>query len=116
MFGKHSDNGYTEVLPGIKIKTLNYGQNTLMTEFLLKKDSILTEHSHINEQTGYLVSGKIKLYIDNRSKIIVPGDSWSVPSNSKHKAEILEDSVAIEVFSPARDDYKRYVNREDIEE
>jgi len=104
MFGRHSDNGYAEVLPGIKIKTLNYGKNTLMTEFLLKKDSILTEHLHPNEQTGYLVSGKIKLYIDNRSKIIMPGDSWSVPSNSKHKAEILEDSVAIEVFSPARDD------------
>ena len=87
-----------------------------MTEFLLKKDSILTEHSHINEQTGYLVSGKIKLYINNRLKIIMPGDSWSVPSNSKHKGEILEDSVAIEVFSPVRDDYKRYMNREDIEE
>jgi quercetin dioxygenase-like cupin family protein len=46
----------------------------------------------------------------------MPGDNWSVPSNSKHKAEIIEDSVAIEVFSPARDDYKRYVNGEDIEE
>ena len=115
MFGKHSDTGYIEVLPGIKIKTLNYGHNTLMTEFLLKKDSILTEHSHVQEQTGYLVSGKIKLHIENRSRTIMPGDSWCVPSNSKHKAEIIEDSVAIEIFSPARDDYRRYVNEEEIE-
>jgi hypothetical protein len=49
MFGKHSENGYTEVLPGIKIKTLNYGHTTLLTEFLLKKDSILIEHAHVQE-------------------------------------------------------------------
>ena len=116
MFGKHSDNGYVEVLPGIKIKTINYGQNSLMTEFLLKKDSILIEHSHPQEQTGYLVHGKIKLYVGTGSRIILPGDSWSVPSNSKHRAEIIEDSLAIEVFSPTREDYIKYVNREDIEE
>jgi len=32
----------------------------------------------------------------------------------KHKAEILEDSVAIEVFSPLREDYLIYENEEDI--
>jgi len=55
------------------------------------------------------------LHIENRSRTIMPGDSWCVPSNSKYKAEIIEDSVAIEVFSPARDDYRRYVNKEEKE-
>jgi quercetin dioxygenase-like cupin family protein len=114
MFGKKSDNGYTEVLSGIKIKTLNYGKDTLMTEFLLKKDSILSEHSHVNEQTGYLVKGKIKLYINKSTRVINPGDSWNIPPNIKHKAEIIEDSTAIEVFSPGRDDYMKYINTEDI--
>jgi quercetin dioxygenase-like cupin family protein len=116
MFGRHSDTGYIEILPGIKIKTLNYGKNSLMTEFLLKKDSLLVEHTHMQEQTGYLISGKIKLYIANRSRTIMPGDSWSVPSNSKHKAEIIEDSVAIEIFSPCRENYIKFLNRDDTEE
>ncbi len=34
-----------------------------------------------------------------------PGDSWNVPANIEHGAEILADSVAIEVFSPVREDY-----------
>ena len=34
-----------------------------------------------------------------------PGDSWSIPGNAKHGAEIKEDSVALEVFSPVRADY-----------
>jgi quercetin dioxygenase-like cupin family protein len=32
------------------------------------------------------------------------GDSWCIPGGMEHGAEILEDSVAIEVFSPVRDD------------
>ncbi len=116
MIGKKTDHGYEEVLPGIKIKTINYGENTLMTEFILKKDSVLVEHAHINEQTGYLVKGKIKLFINGKPEIINPGDSWNIPSNIMHKAEIIENSIAIEVFSPARTDYIKYVNQNDIME
>jgi len=114
MFGINSDKGYTEMLKGIKIKTIVYGKNTLMSEFIMEKNSLLIEHSHINEQTGYLVHGKIKLWINGVSRIISPGDSWNISSNEKHKAEIIEDSLAIEIFSPKRDDYLKYVNKEDI--
>jgi quercetin dioxygenase-like cupin family protein len=34
-----------------------------------------------------------------------PGDSWCIPGGAEHSAQILEDTVAIEVFSPVRDDY-----------
>lgn len=115
MFGKKSDNGYTEVLPGIKIKTLCYGDQTLMTEFMLTKDALLPEHSHENEQIGYLVSGQIKLFINDTARVINPGDSWNVPSNIKHRAEILENAVALEVFCPCRTDYLKYVFNPDIE-
>jgi len=64
MFSHHSPTGYEPLIPGIKIKTLCYGQSTLMAEFQLEKDSILPEHAHHYEQTGYLVQGKIRLYID----------------------------------------------------
>ena len=116
MFGIKSENGYTEALPGVKIKTISYGKNTLMTEFLLAKDSILNEHQHIHEQIGYLVSGKIKLYIGNSSRILTPGDSWNIPSNIPHKAEILENSVAVEVFTPCREEYLAYLNQADVVE
>lgn len=98
------------------MKTIAYGEKMLMTEFILAKDSELPEHAHIHEQIGYLVKGKIKLYINSKSKTIKPGDSWCIPSNVKHKAEILEDSVAIEIFNPYREEYNKYINKEDIEE
>jgi quercetin dioxygenase-like cupin family protein len=115
MFGTHSENGYARTLEGIAMKTLVYGEATLMTEFRLSKGASLPEHTHPHEQIGYLVQGRIKLFIDAKSKVLTAGDSWCVPSNAVHRAEILEDSVAIEVFSPARAEYKKYVRTEDID-
>ena len=113
MFGIASRNGYKEVISGISIKTLSYGENSLIVEFLLQKGASLPEHKHINEQTGYLVKGSIRLFIDGKSIVLHPGDSWTILSNVKHKAEIFEDSIAIEVFSPRREDYIKYENKED---
>ena len=105
MFQKHSKRGYTVVLAGIEQKTLVYGERTLMTEFLLKKGSLLPQHSHPYEQTGYLVSGRIRLSTGPEENDVMHGDSWCIPSDVDHSAEILEDSVAIEIFSPVREDY-----------
>jgi quercetin dioxygenase-like cupin family protein len=116
MFGKHSDSGFSEVLPGISIKTICRGSSTLMTEFHLKKDSLLSEHSHPNEQTGYLVKGRMKLYIDGVGRELLPGDSWCVAGGLPHRAEIFEDSVALEIFAPPREDYLKYMNPADIVE
>jgi quercetin dioxygenase-like cupin family protein len=115
MFGTHSENGYAQTLEGIAMKTLVYGEKTLMSEFRLSKGAALPEHSHSHEQTGYLVKGSIRLFIESKSKVLTTGDSWCVPSDAKHRAEILEDSIAIEVFSPARTEYETYALAEDID-
>ena len=105
MFRKHDDSGYSLPIPGIEQKTLVYGEKTLMTEFLLKKGSILPLHTHPHEQTGYLVKGRIRLSIDSKEYDAKPGDSWCIPGGVEHGAAIVEDAVAVEVFSPVREDY-----------
>jgi quercetin dioxygenase-like cupin family protein len=105
MFCKSCDDGYRTLAPGITIKTLTYGRNTLFTEFRLKAGCTLPHHSHPQEQTGYLVSGSIRLTIGDEVHEVGPGDSWNIPSDVSHGADIMEDSVAIEVFSPVREDY-----------
>lgn len=105
MFQKHNERGYSLPIPGIGQKTLVYGEKTLMAEFLLKKGSILPRHTHPHEQTGYLVKGRIRLSIDLGEYDVEPGDSWSIPGSVEHGAQILEDAIAVEVFSPVREDY-----------
>lgn len=105
MFSTKSKEGYINAVDGIKRKTLVYGEKTLMTEFLLEKGKILPAHSHPHEQIGYLVSGKIILFIGQDEYEVSPGDSWCIPGYIEHWAKIIENSVAVEVFAPVREDY-----------
>jgi quercetin dioxygenase-like cupin family protein len=63
VFYKANMDDYRQVLAGIRLKTLVYGEKTLFTEFRMESGSILPSHSHINEQTGYLVAGRLRLTI-----------------------------------------------------
>ena len=105
MFYKSNRDGYKQILPGIRIKTLVYGDKSLLSEFRMEQGSKLPFHAHPQEQTGYLISGRVRLTIGDEIFEVEPGDGWSVPGNVTHRAEILADSVAIEVFSPMREDY-----------
>ena len=105
MFSRRNEDNYKQALPGIKMKTLCHGDKTLMTEFIMDAGSILPLHSHPHEQTGYLVSGGIVLTIEEVRHEVAPGDSWCVAGNVEHGAEIVSDSVAVEVFSPVRVEY-----------
>lgn len=114
MVGIHSDNNFITIIDGISIKTLVHGELTLMSEFRLSAGSILPEHSHPHEQTGYLVSGRMTLAIGGRKFEMKSGDSWCIPSGVAHGAMVHEDSTAVEVFSPVREDYKAHLREEDL--
>ncbi|MBC2716877.1 MAG: cupin domain-containing protein [Desulfobacteraceae bacterium] len=105
MFNKNNINGYKSSLTGVKQKTLVYGEKTLMTEFLLEAGSQLPLHQHPHEQTGYLVKGRLHMVIGENEFIAEPGDSWCIGSNEYHGAEALDNSVAVEIFSPVREEY-----------
>ena len=105
MFYKANQSGFKEALPGIKLKTLVYGEKTLFTEFRMSAGALLPRHAHMHEQTGYLAEGKMRLTIGTQLFDVEKGDSWCIPGNMEHSAEILIDSIAVEVFSPVREEY-----------
>ncbi len=105
MFTKADANGYKSPLDKVKMKTLAYGEKTLLSEFKLEQGAVLPKHRHPHEQTGYLVSGRLDLTIADTTHRVLPGDSWCIPGNVYHEAFAHEQSVAIEVFSPVREDY-----------
>jgi len=105
MLEKCSREGFRQSLAGIRQKTLVHGDKTLMVVFLLQQGATLPLHSHPHEQTGYLVKGHMRLTIGTAVHEVLPGDSWCIPGDMLHGAEIVEDSEAVEVFSPPRKDY-----------
>ena len=105
MFVKSSKGRYKTPITGVNQKTLAHGEKTLMSEFVLRKGSVVPTHKHPNEQIGYLIKGKMILKIGSKEYEVEEGDSWCIEENIEHSAKALEDSVAIEVFSPPRKDY-----------
>lgn len=105
VFERSSKDGYWSPLEGIEQKTLVHGEHTLMVEFRLRKGTLLPLHSHPHEQSGYLVQGGMQLTIGTLSHEVLPGDSWCIPGGVSHGAKVSEDSVAVEVFSPVREEY-----------
>ena len=105
MYKQNNKSGYRNVLDKIHQKTLAYVDKTLIAELSMEQGADITQHSHPNQQTGYLVSGEVALTIGDETHQIKPGDSWCIAGGVEHKAMALEDSVAIEVFSPVREDY-----------
>ena len=105
MFTKSTPDGFKPVLPGIFRKTLAHGEKTLLAQFHMEQGAQLPVHSHPHEQTGYLISGRIRFVIDGKTIEAEPGDSWCILGGVLHSAEILEDTLLVEVFSPVREDY-----------
>ena len=105
MFSNPDDVGYREVLDGVLLKTRAYGERTLLGEFRIAAGAVIPVHQHPQEQTGYLVSGRLAFEIGEEREDATPGASWCIPAGVPHGAEALEPTVVIEVFSPVREDY-----------
>ena len=105
MFYKKNESNYRVAREGVRFKSLACGTKTHLTEFRLSKRAIIPKHSHPHEQTGYLVSGRMKFTVDDGEFIAEAGDGWSIAGNTEHGVDVLEDCVVVEVFSPPRKDY-----------
>jgi quercetin dioxygenase-like cupin family protein len=93
-------------LAGIQRKTLLDGGHTQLVQFKLAMGAVIPTHQHPQEQTGYLLSGRMIMTIAGKACEVSAGDSWTIPGGIEHGMRVLEDSVAIEVFSPVRQDYR----------
>lgn len=105
MFRKKDTEEYRQLLEGVRLKTLVHGEKTLMSEFRIAKGAKIPSHAHPHEQTGIMISGKLRFNVNDQMFDAETGDSWNISGNVEHSAEALEDSVVVEVFSPVREDY-----------
>jgi quercetin dioxygenase-like cupin family protein len=60
-------------------------------------------HTHTHESIAYVVKGKVKSTVGAEAFIMGPGDACRHPKGVLHGLEALEDSIVVEVKSPAPD-------------
>ena len=94
-----------QMFPGVERRTLNAGERTSIHEIQIAAGCAVPMHTHPHEQIGYLVSGRVRFELGDEVKEISAGDSWIIPSEVPHEVTALEDSVALDIFSPAREEF-----------
>lgn len=83
-------------------------QGDVMSLAVIELDAgaVVPEHRHENEQLGVLAAGSMRFRIGEEERVVQPGDTWVIRANVPHEVEAgPEGAVAIEVFSPRRDDW-----------
>lgn len=84
------------------------GERLMVAHIYLKKGCVVPRHSHENEQLSYLLEGTLRFWTGadlEEERVLGPGEVLVIPSNLPHKAEALEDTLSIDVFSPPRQDW-----------
>ena len=84
------------------------GEHMMLAHVYLKKGCVVPKHQHENEQLTYVLEGALRFWIgeDGKQELIVHGgEVLHIPSNIAHKAEALEDTLDVDVFSPPRWDW-----------
>ncbi len=87
------------------------GKRMMLAHVHLNKGAIVPMHSHENEQLTWIIEGALRFWIgeegsdDFQEMVVSAGETLYIPSNVPHKAEALEDTFDVDVFSPPRQDW-----------
>ena len=80
-------------------------ERVTIARFELKRGGVVARHSHENEQVTSIVSGSLKFKFNGQEVIVRAGEVLQIPSWLEHEVDVLEDTVAIDVFCPVRQDW-----------
>jgi quercetin dioxygenase-like cupin family protein len=95
-----------EMMPGVRRRTLNYGQRLMVVQVTLEEGTVVPVHSHPHEQITYIVEGRLSMEVEGQTHVLGPGDSLLFPGDVKHGATATERTLVVDTFSPPREDYK----------
>jgi quercetin dioxygenase-like cupin family protein len=87
----------------LAVKTLIKGEEMTILEIRYAAGVGAPLHTHGHESIAYVVKGKVKSTVGSEVFILGPGDACRHPKGVPHGLEAIEDSLIVEIKSPAPD-------------
>ncbi|MGB0367701.1 MAG: cupin domain-containing protein [Flavobacteriaceae bacterium] len=94
-----------EIMPGYHGK-LVHGEQLSLAFWTVEKGAEVPEHNHPHEQMMHVVEGEFEFTLNGITKVYIAGDIVPIPSNVPHSGKAITACQLMDVFSPAREDYK----------
>src|SRR5579862_2220896 len=83
-------------------------ERMMIAHVYLEQGCVIPTHEHENEQLTYILEGKLRFWLGADEPEVVDvaaGEVLHIPSHLPHKAEALETTLDVDVFSPPRTDW-----------
>jgi len=84
-----------------------HGSELTAARIRLAAGATVPAHSHSNEQLTMLLEGSLRVTGGGVERVLRAGDMLLIPPHAEHAVEALEDSVAVDIFAPRREDWIR---------
>ncbi len=81
--------------------------NMTIARVSLAKGAVVPTHQHANEQITTVQQGRLRVDCGGVQVIAAAGDIVTFAPNDPHSVEALEDTIAIDLFAPVREDWRR---------
>jgi quercetin dioxygenase-like cupin family protein len=96
-----------EQLNPVCARQVIHAETLTVARLYLSKGCRVPTHSHHNEQISMIEKGALKFVLDGKDVVVKAGEVLQIPPHVPHSAEALEDSIAVDLFSPVREDWIR---------
>ncbi len=94
-----------EVNPSYHRKAI-YGDTLALGRLEVQQGAVTLPHSHDTEEMIYVLSGRWLFHLPDGDVILGPHQMLCIPPGVEHSSEVIEDTVAIDVCSTIRNDWR----------
>ncbi len=107
-----SDVPVEEISPTVRRQVL-WGENGTLARFTFAKGTHVSAHRHKSEQHTCVLEGGIRAKLSgvDAELLVKAGEVLLIPGDVEHEVWVLEDSVLLDFFAPARDDWTQGAHR-----
>jgi quercetin dioxygenase-like cupin family protein len=80
----------------------------MLAHVYLQQGCIVPKHEHENEQLTYILEGCLRFWLGEDDSEVIDvraGEVLHIPSWVPHRAEALEQTLDVDIFSPPRADW-----------
>src|SRR5262245_41526321 len=94
-----------EIFPGIRARIV-HTDRTSQSWVDIDAGGSFPEHRHPHEQAVNVLQGELELTVGGRVHRLTAGQTLVIPPDVPHSGRAITECRVLDVFAPARDDYR----------
>jgi quercetin dioxygenase-like cupin family protein len=94
-----------EIFPGLRARIVHTA-GTSQSWVDVDEGASFPEHAHPHEQTVNVLAGALEITVSGVTHTLTAGTVLVIPPHAPHSGRAVSACRVLDVFSPARDDYR----------